>query len=131
MGEGRNLELEIERKARKKAMQGTAIVICFTIIMLLLTVVCLGEISLVGFIVMVILIPLICIGCFYLLKGNYIEMEEEKIIREVVEREVPIAFIVSNLDNKDEIIIFISQNTRNIYSNEEIIESVIEFLSVQ
>lgn len=89
MGEGRNLELEIVKKARKEAMRGTAIVICFAIISILLKA-CISEVSLLFFIFVIPLELLVILGTFLVLERNCIAMEEERIESEFAEREVPI-----------------------------------------
>lgn len=89
MGEGRNLAFEIEKNATRKAIQGSAIVVLFGIISLLLVCIC-GKYSPLSFAICIIAIIILSILCFVLLKKNYREEGRSKLISELVERQVPV-----------------------------------------
>lgn len=90
MGEGRNLELEIERKAKKKAMKESLMIFVAGIVAMILLWITIGM-SLIPSVVCIIGIIVGSILCFNALKIVYQNQEEEKVLNERTEREVPIA----------------------------------------
>lgn len=94
MGEGRNLELEIERKARKKAMKDLILIILLEVVLFLIIGATSGWYTIYQLIGMSVPILIINICGFLLLRKNYMMEAQSKRKHERVEEIVPISTYV-------------------------------------
>lgn len=100
MGEGRNLELEIERKAKKKAMKESLMIFGAGIVAMILLWL-LSGMSLIPSVACIIGTIVASILCYIALKITYQDQEEEKALNERIERKVPIADYVEVMPTEE------------------------------